>query len=107
MTGARFLANGKDVPFKRDGGALTFDLPSEPPDPYGTVLVLDHADQSPRVKQGFAANTLPSRLDLRAWTARRRGEEIRNAEKTGAAAGTSHFIFEWTWMGIALSPVWK
>jgi alpha-L-fucosidase len=77
VTKATFLANGADVTFARDGAALVFDLPAQPVDPYNTVLVLDIADESPRVAAGYAYNTLPERLDLHAWTARFRGEELR------------------------------
>jgi alpha-L-fucosidase len=77
VTKATFLANGAGVTFARDGAALVFDLPAQPVDPYNTVLALDIADESPRVAAGYAYNTLPERLDLHAWTARFRGEELR------------------------------
>jgi alpha-L-fucosidase len=74
---AYFLANKRDVPFQRKGAALEFSLPAQPVDPYNTVLVLDIADRAPRVAPPFAANSMPSRLDLYSWTARFRGEELR------------------------------
>jgi alpha-L-fucosidase len=77
VTKAYFVANGAQVPFRRDGVALEFDLPAKPLDPYDTVLALDIADEQPRVAAGYAADQLPDRLDLYAWIARLRGEEIR------------------------------
>ncbi len=74
---AYFLANGDEVPFRRDGAALIFDLPAQPVDPYDTVLVLELADETPRVADGYRAGQLPDRMDLYAWAARLRGEEIR------------------------------
>jgi alpha-L-fucosidase len=82
VTRAHFLANGSDVPFKRDGAALEFTLPAAPVDPYDTVLALDIADQTPRVAAGYANHELPERLDLYAWTARFRGEELRYDKPT-------------------------
>jgi alpha-L-fucosidase len=82
VTRAHFLASGNEVPFQRDGAALQFTLPAEPPDPYDTVLVLDIADQSPRVAAGYGQDQLPERLDLYAWTARFRGEELRYDKPT-------------------------
>jgi alpha-L-fucosidase len=82
VTGAHFLANGSDVPFQRDGAALQFTLPAEPVDRYDTVLVLDIADQTPRVAAGYAHDQLPARLDLYSWTARFRGEELRYDKPT-------------------------
>lgn len=83
---AHFLANRKDVPFKRDGAVLNFTLPAQPVDPYDTVLVLDIADQTPRVAAGYGRDQLPARLDLYAWTARLRGEELRYDRKTVSAS---------------------
>jgi alpha-L-fucosidase len=83
---ASFLANGQEVKFQRDGNVITFRLPESPVDPYNTVLVLDIADQTPKVAAGFARDTLPARLDLYAWTARLRGEEIRYDKKTASAS---------------------
>ncbi|MGH9627176.1 MAG: alpha-L-fucosidase, partial [Bryobacteraceae bacterium] len=83
---AYFLANGKDVPFRREGGAWKFELPALPVDPYDTVLVLDIADQAPRVAAGRAQNQLPARLDLYAWTARFRGEELRYDKQSMSAS---------------------
>lgn len=74
---AYFLANRKAVKFRRDGVALEFSLPAQPVDPYDTVLVLEIADASPRVADGYRSDQLPQKLDLYAWTARLRGEEIR------------------------------
>jgi hypothetical protein len=79
---AYFLANGSDVPFQKDGAALQFTLPAEPLDPYDTVLVLDIAAETPRAAAGYGNDTLPERLDLHAWTARFRGEELRYDKPT-------------------------
>ncbi|MCZ2149366.1 MAG: alpha-L-fucosidase [Bryobacterales bacterium] len=83
---AYLLADGKDVPYKREGNTLAFTLPETPVDPYDSVLALDIADETPRVAAGFANNTLPAKLDLYAWTARLRGEEIRYDKKSMAAS---------------------
>ena len=82
---AYFLANRNQVPFKREGVALNFDLPEQPVDPYDTVVVLEIADQKPRVAKGYSRDELPARLDLPAWIARLRGEEIRYDRKTAGA----------------------
>ncbi len=82
VTAAHFLANGNEVPFRRDGAALEFTLPAEPVDPYDTVLALDIADTAPRVAAGYAHDQLPERLDLYAWNARFRGEELRYDKPT-------------------------
>src|SRR5262249_24087475 len=52
------------------------------------------ADQSPRVRQEFSAANLPQRLDLYAWTARLRGEEIRYQKKSASASGFRRTIAE-------------
>jgi alpha-L-fucosidase len=83
---ASFQANGQEVKFRRDGNALTFALPQSPVDPYNTVLVLDIADQTPKVAAGYSHETLPARLDLYAWTARLRGEEVRYDRKSASAS---------------------
>ncbi len=85
VTKAYLLANGSPVPFRRDGVALEFQLPPTPIDPYDTVLVLELADQTPKVAAGYSAGELPNRLDLYAWTARLRGEEIRYDWETQSA----------------------
>jgi alpha-L-fucosidase len=83
---AYFLANGDSVAFRRAGTAIEFDLPAGPVDPYNTVLVVEIAGQAPRVAPGFAAATLPARLDLHAWTARLRGEEVRYDKPSASAS---------------------
>lgn len=83
---AYFLGNGKEVPFRQEGRALSFTLPETAPDAYNTVLVVEIADRTPRVAPGYAHNTLPARLDLHAWTARLRGEELRYDRKTSSAS---------------------
>jgi alpha-L-fucosidase len=77
VTKAYLLANKADVPVRKDGAAIVFTLPAKPLDPYDTVLVLDIADQAPKVASGYRADQLPDRLELYAWVARLRGEEIR------------------------------
>ncbi len=86
---AYFLATGEDVPFKRDGVALDFALPEKPVDANNTVLVLDIADELPRVAAGFGHDELPERLDLYAWSARFRGEDLRYDKPSKSA---SNFI---------------
>ncbi len=85
VTKAYFLANKAEAPFRRDGVALEFTLPPKPLDPYDTVLVLETADETPKAAEGYAADQLPGRLDLYAWTARLRGEEIRYDWETQSA----------------------
>lgn len=82
---AYWLANRRPVRFRKDAGALEFVFPAKPVDPYNSVLVLDIADQSPRVAAGFRYDTLPARLDLYAWSARLRGEEIRYDRASASA----------------------
>ncbi len=82
---AYFLANRKVVNFRRKGGALVLDLPARPVDPYDTVVVLEIADAAPRVAEAYRHDRLPGRLDLYAWTARLRGEEIRYDRATLSA----------------------
>jgi alpha-L-fucosidase len=77
VTKAYLLANKAEVPYRKEGEALVFTLPAEPLDINDTVLVLEIADQQAKVMPGFGARELPNRLDLHAWIARLRGEEIR------------------------------
>ena len=74
---AYFLANKAAVPFERKGAAIDFELPAEPVDINNTVLVLEIADETPKVAEGYRNDQLPDRLDLYAWTARFRGEELK------------------------------
>jgi len=74
---AWFLANRRAVSFRQKGATLEFRLPARAPDPFNSVIVLEIADQTPRVAAGYRHDQLPSRLDLYAWNARLRGEEIR------------------------------
>lgn len=83
---AYFLANRREVPFQRNGAALEFTLPEQPVDPHNTVLALEIAEEKPRVAAGYAYDKLPDRLDLYAWTARLRGEELRYDRKTATAS---------------------
>jgi hypothetical protein len=52
-------------------------------------LVLDIADDSPRVAAGSGRNELPERLDLYAWSARFRGEELQYDR---SSKSVSHFV---------------
>ncbi len=97
---AFFLANGAKVPFRQDGSTLDFDLPKKPLDVNDTVLVLELADQTPRVADGYRSDQIPDPLDLYAWTARLRGEEIRYDWETRSATGfvpTDQFANELWW----------
>lgn len=85
---AQFLANKAAVPFTQKGTVLQFTLPVKPLDPYNTVIALDLEGSDVRVADGFRAGQLPNRLDLYAWVARLRGEEIRYDFETQSA---SHF----------------
>ena len=85
-----FLANRQEVPFQRNGVALEFTLPEQPVDPHNTVLVLEIAEEKPRVAAGYAHDKLPERLELYSWTARFRGEELRYDQKTATASNFRH-----------------
>ena len=87
---ARFLANGRPVPFRQKGGELLLDLPATPVDPYNTVIVLEIDDEAPRVAAERRYDRLPERLDLYAWNARLRGEEIRYDRATSSATNFQH-----------------
>jgi|YelNatPaOPRAMG01_1025707.scaffolds.fasta_scaffold18010_3 alpha-L-fucosidase len=91
VTKAYFLANKANVPFRREGHRWEFQLPAQPVDPYNSVLVLELADQTPKVADGYRAGQLPRRLDLHAWIARLRGEEIRYDWKTQSATHFQRF----------------
>lgn len=91
---ASFLATGAPVPFERDGTALQFKLPTAPLDINNTVIVLELSDATPRVADGYRAGQLPTRLDLYAWVARLRGEEIRYDFDSRSASGFHRFESE-------------
>ncbi|MCP5117029.1 MAG: alpha-L-fucosidase [bacterium] len=91
VTKAYFLANGNEVAFRTDGAALEFDLPAQPVDASNTVLVLEIADEQPKVADGYRADQLPDRLNLHAWVARVRGEEIRYDFETQSATNFEQF----------------
>jgi alpha-L-fucosidase len=85
---AYFLANKAAVPVTQKGAVLGLTLPAKPVDPWDSVVVLELADRQPKVASGFRADQMPARLDLHAWVARLRGEEIRYDWATSSA---SHF----------------
>lgn len=91
VTKAYFLANKAEVPFKKAAAALEFDLPEKPLDENVSVMVLELADAQPKVADGFRADQMPARLDLHAWVARMRGEEIRYDWATQSATGFKRF----------------
>jgi alpha-L-fucosidase len=91
---AWLLANKAPVKFKKAGGAIEFALPAKPVDPYDTVLVLELADQQPRVAASHRAGVIPARLDLHAWTARLRGEEVRYDFASQSATNFRKFAAE-------------
>jgi alpha-L-fucosidase len=91
VTKAYFLANKAEVPFKKAAAALEFDLPEKPLDDNVTVMALELADAQPKVADGFRADQMPARLDLHAWVARMRGEEIRYDWATQSATGFKRF----------------
>jgi alpha-L-fucosidase len=74
---AWFLATRKPVSFQQKGSVLDFRLPPRPVDPYNTVIVLEIADEAPRVAPDRRYDRILAQVDLWAWTARLRGEEIR------------------------------
>ncbi len=85
---AWFLANKASVPVAQKSSTITLTLPSKPVDPWNTVVVLEIDDQQPKIADGYRADQMPARLDLHAWVARLRGEEIRYDWATSSA---SHF----------------
>lgn len=87
---AYFLANRRAVRFRQTAAAVRLDLPEQPVDPYNTVVVLELADQQPRVAAEYRYDRLPDRLDLYAWSARLRGEEIRYDRATLSATNFLH-----------------
>jgi len=92
VTKAYFLHNKATVKVRRRGIATEFTLPDRPLDPYDTVLVAEIDGRAPRVADGYRAGQVPARLDLYAWSARLRGEEIRYDWATQSA---THFkLFE-------------
>ena len=91
---AYLLANQAPVTFKREGKALVFSLPAQAPDPYDSVIVLDLKGEQPKVADGYRADQMPAKLDLYAWVARLRGEEIRYDWKAQAATQFKQFQAE-------------
>jgi alpha-L-fucosidase len=91
---ARWLAGGNGVPFRKQGSTLILTLPEKPIDPAVSVLALDLAEPTARVADGFRAGQVPARLDLHAWVARLRGEEIRYDRASQSATGFKPFKVE-------------
>lgn len=91
VTGARWLASKEAVKFKQSGSTVDLTLPATAVDPYVSVLELTIAGPKAVVAAGYRATDIPSRLDLHAWVARLRGEEIRYDWATGAAHGFRRF----------------
>jgi alpha-L-fucosidase len=91
VTKAYFLANKSPVQYKQNGATIDFKLPTQPVDPYDSVVVLEIADQQPKVAAGYGSKELPQRLDLHAWVARLRGEEIRYDWATASASRFRRF----------------
>jgi alpha-L-fucosidase len=87
---AYLLANRSEVAFEQNGNAVDFELPAAPVDPDNTVLVVEIADETPQVAVGYRADQLPAQLDLHAWIARLRGEEIRYDWETQSASNFEH-----------------
>jgi hypothetical protein len=87
---AYFLANHADVPFRKKGSALEFTLPAKAIDPYVSVMALEIGDEQPKVANGYRADQIPDKLDLYAWVARLRGEQIRYDFATQSATGFKH-----------------
>ena len=52
---AYFLAGKAAAPFTREGNAIDFELPAKPVDRFNSVLVIEIADQTPRVAKAFRA----------------------------------------------------
>lgn len=91
---AAFLATKQRLKFAQRGNALDLSLPAAAPDLNDTIVLLEIADQRARVADGYRAGQLPARLDLYAWEARLRGEEIRYDFATQSAHGFKRFQSE-------------
>jgi len=91
VTSASFLANNVPVKFKQSGGKVSFELPEKAVDANDTVLVVNIADQVPRVAAAHRAGVIPARLDLYAWESRLRGEEVRYDWATTSATNFKKF----------------
>jgi alpha-L-fucosidase len=94
VTGASLLATKAKVKFAQKGAAVELSLPKAALDVNDTVVVLEIADQQAKVADGFRAGQLPASLDLYAWEARLRGEEIRYDFATQSAHGFKRFQSE-------------
>jgi alpha-L-fucosidase len=84
---ATWLAGGKEIPFKRVGRAIEFDLPAMSVGSFSSVMALELAGEKPKVAAGYRVGDQPERLDLYAWVSRLRGEEVRYDWRTKSASG--------------------
>ncbi len=94
VTGASFLANKAAVKFTQAAGKVTFTLPAKAVDANDSVLVVNLADQTPRIAATHRAGVIPARLDLNAWESRLRGEEVRYDWATTSATNFKKFAQE-------------
>lgn len=90
ITKAYFLANNQPVSFEQHGNRIKFSLPEHPVDKYCSVLVLDNDDVVAKVTKGYEFNTHKDTIDLFAWTARLRGEELQYDWESNSV---SNFVF--------------
>ena len=90
ITRACFLTKNEEVPFQQKGRLAEFVLPANPVDKYCSVLALDIEDEKAKVSGGFEFNTAKDTVDLYAWTARLRGEELEYDWESNSA---SNFVF--------------
>lgn len=74
---ARFLANDEMIPFKQDKHSVQFTLPEEPVDDFCSIIVLELEEEEVLVAEGFESGAPKETMDLYAWSARLRGEELK------------------------------
>jgi len=87
---AYFLANKESVPFTQNGNKVSFTFPDEPIDSLNTVVVLEIEGQDIVVTKGYENIAVGDSIDLYAWSARLRGEELKYDWKSKSV---SNFVY--------------
>jgi len=96
---ANFLKGGSKINFTQTGNILRFELPSEPLDPYNTVIVAEIDDETARVSAGKRFDDSQDEIVLYSRDARIRGEEARYDWNTKSVSGfyPSEFLSNELW----------
>ena len=84
---ASFLATGGKVEFEQKGNKLLFKLPSEPLDPYNTVILVEIEDEHAKVTPGYGYRDPQKEITFYARDARIRGEEARYDWESQSVSG--------------------